>query len=207
MGRISLLAVLFALAGCAGGSASNEAAVTTTREPPAWLDADFRDGTVAFSYPGWWQESRSDKYGTLLSDKRSRSPGFVSIRYFDAGELPVGDDLAERAARILRPPTGAGLTFLYRQTAYLGRFRAVEATFMWQTVSRTPIGPTFRTFAVGLPSGRTAFLVFAAERPRLHSSMFAWVRETIRWDDEPAPAAGASSERREPGRGRYVNEF
>ena len=60
MGRIPLLAVLLALAGCAGGGASDEA-TSIPREPPAWLDAEFRDGTLAFSYPGWWQESRSDK--------------------------------------------------------------------------------------------------------------------------------------------------
>lgn len=199
MARLALLTLALVLAGCSGGGDDDGPG---TRVAPAWLDGDYADANLAFSYPGWWEERDSDKYGTLLTDKRSRHPAFVSVRYFAAGTLPVDDTVTARTARILRPPDGAGLTHLYTQTAYLGRFRGIESAFMWQTRARTPVGPTFRTFALELPSGETALLVFAAERPRFHSGMFAWIRETIRW----AAAEPVTGRDARPARGRYVNE-
>jgi hypothetical protein len=77
---------------------------------------------------------------------------------------------------------------------------------MWQMLGRTPIGPTFRTFVVELPSGRTAFLVFAAQQPRFHGGVFGWIRKTIHWTDRPRRAAGPVIERqRRPPRGLYIS--
>jgi hypothetical protein len=176
--RLVLLAAVVVVAGC-GGSAGDRPGPGF--EPPAWLDGEFEDGTVSFRYPGWWERSSSKRFGTMLSDNRSRHPAFVAIRYFD--DVPLGrKEYAAFAGRTLRPPKGRGLTLLYTQSARLGRLRGIEATFMWATRTRTPIGPTMRTLAVELPSGQTAFLVFAAERPLLHGGSFGWIRKTLRWE-------------------------
>lgn len=174
-----LLAAVLVMAGC-GGSAGDRPSPRS--EPPAWLGGEFDDGTVSFRYPVWWERSSSKRFGTLLSDNRSRHPAFVAIRYFD--DVPLArEEYAAFAGRTLRPPEGRGLTLLYTQSTRLGRLRGIEATFMWATRTTTPIGPTMRTLAVELPSGRTAFLVFAAERPQLHGGSFGWIRKTLRWTD------------------------
>jgi hypothetical protein len=184
MGRTTVLALVLVLSAFAGEAERDESAADVgRRSPPPWLDAGYADGTLTFRYPSWWKKSSLAKYGRLLADNRSRHPAFVSVRYFPSASLPGGGDAAERAARILRPPDGDGLTLLYTQPARLGGRRGKEAAFMWQRDPDTPIGPTFRTFVVALPSGQTAFLVFAAERPRLHGGVFGWIRKTIRWSD------------------------
>ena len=179
MRALVLLAVLVA-AGCGGGSADRASPVSN---PPAWVNGEFDDGTVSFRYPGWWEQSSSQRYGTMLSDNQSRHPAFVAIRYFD--DVPLGrEQYTAFAGRTLRPPAGRGLTHLYTQSTWLGGLRGIEATFMWATRGTTPIGPTFRTLAFELASGRTAFLVFAAERPKFHGGSFGWVRKTVRWNEQ-----------------------
>ncbi|MEX0675306.1 MAG: hypothetical protein WD067_11065 [Gaiellaceae bacterium] len=180
MRALVLLAAVLAVAGCAGGAAEPP---TSEPEVPAWVSGEFDDGTVSFRYPGWWEQSSSKRFGTLLSDNRSAHPAFVAIRYFD-GVPQSREDYAAFAGRTLRPPEGRGLTLLYTQSTRLGRLRGLEATFMWATRTTTPIGPTMRTLAVELPSGQTAFLVFAAERPKFHGGSFGWIRKTLRWNDQ-----------------------
>jgi hypothetical protein len=206
MRSVALLALALVVAGCSGGGREpSEPASDGARPAPAWLDAEFADGTISFRYPDSWERSKSEKYGTLLSDNRSLAPAFVSVRYFSPRALAADANVGERAGRILRP-RGRGLTLLYTQTARLGGLRGVEATFVWQLRSDTPLGPTFRTFVVELPSGRTAFLVFAAQAPRFHGAAFGWIRKTIRWTDVPGRAAGAVIERqRRPPRGWYIS--
>lgn len=179
MRALLLLAAVLVVAGCGGSSGDRPSPGSA---PPAWLDGEFEDGTVSFRYPGWWERSSSKRFGTLLSDNRSRHPAFVAIRYFD--DVPLArEEYAAFAGRTLRPPDGRGLTLLYTQSTRLGGLRGIEATFMWATRTTTPIGPTMRTLAVGLPSGQTAFLVFAAERPQLHGGSFGWIRKTLRWSE------------------------
>jgi hypothetical protein len=174
-----LLATVLVVAGCGGGSPDPAGPVS---KPPAWVDGQFDDGRVSFRYPGWWERSSSKRFGTMLSDNRSRHPAFVAIRYFD--DVPQErEEYAAFASRTLRPPEGRGLTLLYTQSTRLGRLRGIEATFVWATRTTTPSGPTMRTLAVELPTGQTAFLVFAAERPRLHGGPFGWIRKTLRWTD------------------------
>ena len=196
MRRLALLGAVLVLAACGGGGGDTP---RSAFQAPAWLSGEFDDGTVSFRYPAWWTRSSSKRFGTLLSDNRSRHPAFVGIRYFE--DVPSArEGYASFAGRTLRPPDGQGLTLLYTQTTHLGQLRGIEATFMWATRSTTPVGPTMRTLAVELPSGRTAFLVFAAERPAFHGGMFAWIRKTLRWRD----AAGGDAAQ-VPG-GRYVGE-
>ncbi|HUP33613.1 MAG TPA: hypothetical protein VM184_11305 [Gaiellaceae bacterium] len=196
-----LLATLFA-AGCAG-AAEPEA----ERAPPSWLEGEFDDGTIAFRHPGSWRRSSSRTFGTVLSDTRSRHPAFVSVRYLDDALPPTSDEYADLAGRTLRPPEGFGLTLVYTQTAYLGDVRGYEATFLWATREGTPAGPTMRTFAAELASGRVAFIVLAAERPRLHAGVFGWIRKTMSVAGTPGRAAGATIERDTTrAYGRFINE-
>lgn len=179
MRPLVLLTAVLAAAGCAGTAATPP---TSELEVPAWVSGEFDDGTVSFRYPGWWVRRSSKRFGTMLSDNRSRHPAFVSIRYFD--HVPQSrEEYAAFAGRTLRPPEGRGLTLLYTQSTRLGRLRGVEATFIWATRTTTPVGPRMRTLAVALPSGQTAFLVFAAERPQFHGGSFGWIRKTLRWSD------------------------
>ena len=197
MRAAAVLAVALVSAGCGGEDARIDPTALDARAVyPAWLDGEYADGKLRLRYPDWWRQGSSDTLGRLLSDNRSRHPAFVSVRYLEAPPSN-GAAYAELAARTLRPPRGRGLTLLYVQAAWLGGRRGVEATFVWQTKADAPAGPRFRTFGVPLPSRRVAFLVFAAERPRLHAGAFGWILRSIRWD---GPAID-----RIPG-GRHVNE-
>lgn len=168
------LALAALLAGCSGSA--DQTSAPPAREPPAFLEQRFDDGTISLRYPTGWYRDRSDTFGVVLGDSQGRHPAFVSIRYVE----PAGVRFAELAARTIRPPDGRGLTLLYTQSAILGGRRAREATFMWQTQSDTPIGPLFRVF--GVPLGeRIAVVVFAAERPPVHNGAFRWIRETLTW--------------------------
>lgn len=191
--RLALLGIALVTAGCGGGTERSAGGPTY----PAWLDREFSDGTVAFRYPSWWKPGSSERFGSILSDRRSGNPAFVGVRYLD--DVPSSrEQLAGFAGRVLRPPDGRGLTLLYTQTALVGGRRSIETAFMWATRTRTPIGPMMRTFAVELRGGRTAFLVFAAERPRVQGGVFGWIRKTIRWTDLPRLDS--------PRGGRYVSE-
>ena len=193
MRRLALLAAALAAAGCGGSQEQPRGGAAY----PAWLGGEFSDGTLAFRYPSSWTRGSSDRFGTTLSDNRSRNPAFVGVRYLD-DVSSSREQLAAFAGRTLRPPDGRGLTLLYTQTVLLGGRPGVEATFMWATRATTPIGPTMRTFAVDLRGGRTAFIVLAAERRRLHGAHFGWVRKTLHWTDAPR--------RNRPPGGRHINE-
>ena len=86
-------------------------------------------------------------------------------------------------------------TLLYLQTVYLGEVRGFEATFVWQSRTTTPLGPTMRTLGAELPSGEAVFIVLAAERPKFHSGAFGWVLKTLSVDGT-----------RTRGGGRVVND-
>ena len=185
MARIALLAAVVAVAGCTSGAGSQDEPEPSATQVPASLDAVYVDGTIEFRYPASWKRSSSPTFGAFVLDNVSPHPAFVSVRYF-ADEVPVGN-AAALSARTIRPPSGRGLTLLYTQTAFLGGRRGREVAFIWSTRESTPLGPTMRTFVVPLRDGRTALLVFAAERPRFHGGVFRWVRETLRWTAAPAP--------------------
>jgi hypothetical protein len=176
-----LIAVAALAAGCSSGTSDE-----STPEPPPWLDATYSDGTVQFDYPERWKVSSSKTFGGLVLDNVSAHPAFVSVRYLEPG---AGGDPVRLAAQTIRPPEGRGLTRLYTQTAYLCGRRGHEVAFVWSTREDTPVGPTMRTFLIPLDDGRTAMVVLAAERPRLHGGVFRWVRETLRWE-APVRAGG-----------------
>lgn len=208
--RLPLIALALATGGCAGAERETQSppasrpAVSTV---PSWLDGRYSDGTLEFRVPSWWKRSTSETWGQLLSDQRSHHPAFVSVRYLERSLPETREEFSRLAARTLRPPAGRGLTLLYTQTVHLGQRRGVEATFVWQSRSTTPIGPTIRTFGVELAADRSALLVFAAERPPLHAGVFAWVRKTIRWTDGPRRAAGRILPPHRPrSYGRFVND-
>lgn len=177
MTRIAFLAAV-AAAGCTSSTPERDGSADE-RVPPPWLDGVYADANVQFRYPGIWTRGSSATFGALVSDKVSPHPAFVSVRYFTAA-TPLRDP-AEFVARTIRPPAGRGLTLLYTQSAFVGGRRAREVAFIWSTRNDTPLGPTMRTFVVPLRGGRTALVVLAAERPRLHGGAFRWVRETLQW--------------------------
>jgi hypothetical protein len=150
---------------------------------PAFLSQRYDDGTLSLRYPRGWIRNRTERFGRVLSDNKSPHPAFLGIRYLPRRTYAGAVEFAQVAARQLRPPDGRHLTHLYTQTALVGGLRGIEAAFMWAYyVGGAPLGPTMRVVGVELPSGRVAFLVFAAERPRLHAGQFSWIRKTIHWD-------------------------
>jgi hypothetical protein len=197
MPRLPILLVALIGAGCAAterDAGRTEPAGEVRRAGPvvpAWLGNEFADGTVRFRYPNWWKRSTSTRWGALLSDNRSRHPAFVSIQYLDDRLPETIEQFARLAARELRPPAGRGLTLLYTQPARIGEVRGFEAAFAWQARTATPLGPTLRTFGIEPASGRSAFIVFAAERPSFHGGVFGWIRKTMRWTESPRRVHGA----------------
>lgn len=150
---------------------------------PAWLNQTFTDGTVTIRYPEGWIRNTTQRFGRVLSDNKSLTAAFVAVQYLPRREWSDHSEFADLAARILRPPDGKGTTLFYTQAAQIGGRRGVEASIIWATSDRVPVGPTMRVFGIPLESGRVAVIIFAAESPSRHALRFGWIKKKIVWNE------------------------
>lgn len=179
----ALLALLVLLAvGCSGGAADREAATAPEDHAPPWLNQTFTDGTITIRYPEGWIRNTTKRFGRVLSDNKSITAAFVGVQYLPRREWDDHRQFADLAARILRPPDGKGTTLFYTQAARIGGRHGVEASIIWATSGRIPLGPTMRVFGIPLDSGEVAIIIFGAESPSRHAHPFAWIKKKIAWN-------------------------
>jgi hypothetical protein len=183
---VLLVLAVIAAAGCSLGG---DEPPSSNPEPfvyPAWLNATFTDRRITIRYPGRL-DARTLRPLRRLRRRRHRADG--SLR---RGAIPPQArvreprrvrQLAELAARILRPPSGRGTTLEYTQAARIGDRAGIEASIIWAADEDSPIGPTMRVYGIELDSGEVAILIFAVENQTNHAAEFGWIKRPITWDE------------------------